>query len=68
MEAESSQEIRDDGILHQDVAVGAVENGEILDVLGWPKNSFRFSIPLYGKVQMNFLANPILGGSTKWLC
>lgn len=27
---------RDDGILHQDVAVGAVENGEILDVLGWP--------------------------------
>ena len=43
MEAESSQEIRDDGILHQDVAVGAVENGEILDVLGWPKNSFRCS-------------------------
>lgn len=28
MEAESSQEIVDDKILHQDVAVGAVENGE----------------------------------------
>ena len=33
--------MRDDGILHQDVAVGAVEDGEILDVLGWPKNSFE---------------------------
>lgn len=60
--------MRDDGILHQDVAVGAVEDDEILDVLGWPKNSFKFSITVYGKVQTNFLANPILGGNTNRLC
>ena len=48
--------------------MGAVENGEILDVFGWPKSSFRFSITSYGKVQTNFLANPILGGSINRLC
>ena len=30
-------------------------------LLGWPKGSFRLSIPLYGKTQMNLLANSILG-------
>lgn len=57
---------KDDCILHQDVR-GAVEMARFLMYNG-QNFLFRFSIPLYGKVQMNFLANPILGGSTKWLC
>lgn len=57
MEAESSQEIEDDGILHRMWPVGAVENGEILDVLGWPRVHSRFSIPLCGKVQMFWPVN-----------
>ena len=28
-------------------------------VLSWPKSSFGFFMTPYGKIQMNFLANPI---------
>ena len=33
---------------------------------GWPKDSFRFSIPLYGKTQINLLAESIPGKG--WTC
>ena len=45
-------------MIYCSITISSMLYNYIFHILGWPKSSFRFFITSYGKIQMNFLANP----------